>query len=370
VFSPVVKHSSIRTFFSIVAAHDLELEQLDVKTAFLHGELEEEIYMDQPEGFIVPGKENYVCKLKRSLYGLKQSPRQWYKRFDSFMLSHGFKRSKYDSCVYIKHVNGSPIYLLLYVDDMLIAAKSRKEITTLKRLLSSEFEMKDLGAAKKILGMEITRDRKAGLLFLSQHAYIEKVLQCFNMHDAQPVSTPIAPHFKLSVEQCASSDEDIEYMSKVPYCSVVGSLMYAMVCSRPDLSYVISIVRRYMSNPGKEHWRAVQWIFRFLRGTADHCLQFGRTAKGLIGYVDSDYAGDLDRKRSLTGYVFTVGSCAVSWKAVLQPVVALSTIEAEYMAIAAACKELIWLKGLYAELCGVNSCINLFSDSHRCNLSY
>jgi hypothetical protein len=125
----------------------------------------------------------------------------------------------------------------------------------------------------------------------------------------------------------------------------------------------MSIVSRYMSNPGKEHWRAVQWIFKFLRGTADHCLQFGRTAKGLIGYVDSDYTGDLDRRRSLTGYVFTAGSCAVSWKAVLQPVVALSTTEAEYMAIAEACKELIWLKGLNAELCGVDSFINLFSDS-------
>jgi hypothetical protein len=223
--------------------------------------------------------------------------------------------------------------------------------------------MKDLGAAKKILGMKITRDRKAGLLFLSQHAYIEKVLQRFNMHDAQSISTPIAPHFKLSAEQCARSDKDIEYMSKVLYCSVVGSLMYDMVCSRPDLSYAMSIVSRYMSNPGKKHWRAVQWIFRFLRGTTYHCLQFGRTAKGLIGYVDSDYAGDLDRRRSLTGYVFTVGSCAVSWKAVLQPVVALSTTEAEYMAIAEACKELIWLKGLYAELCGVDSCITLFSDS-------
>jgi hypothetical protein len=246
---------------------------------------------------------------------------------------------------------------------MLIAAKSMKEITTLKRLLSSEFEMKDLGAAKKILGMEITRDRKAGLLFLSQHAYIEKVLQRFNMHDAQPVSTPIAPHFKLSAEQCASSDEDIEYMSKILYCSVVSSLMYAMVCSRPDVSYAMSIVSVYMSNPGKEHWRAVQWIFSFIIGTADHCLQFGRTAKRLIGYVDSNYAGDLDRRRSLTGYVFTVGSCAVSWKDVLQPVVALSTTEPEYMAIAEACKELIWLKGLYAKLCGVDSCINLFSDS-------
>jgi hypothetical protein len=116
VFSPVVKHTSIRAFFGIVAVHDLELEQLDVKTAFLHSELEEEVYMDQPEGFVVPGKEDLVCKLKRSLYSLKQSPRQWYKRFGSFMLAHGFKRSQYDSCVYIKFVNGSPIYLLLYVD--------------------------------------------------------------------------------------------------------------------------------------------------------------------------------------------------------------------------------------------------------------
>jgi hypothetical protein len=141
IFSSVVKHSSICAFFGIVAMRDLELEQLDVKTTFLHGELEEEIYMDQLEGFIVPGKEDLVCKLKRSLYGLKQSPRQWYKRFDSFMLAHGFKRSQYESYIYIKFVNESPIYLLLYVDDMLIAAKSKKEITTLKAQLSSEFKM-------------------------------------------------------------------------------------------------------------------------------------------------------------------------------------------------------------------------------------
>ena len=209
--------------------------------------------MDQPEGFIVPGKEDFVCKLKKSLYGLKQSPRQWYKRFDSFMISHGFERSQYDSCVYIKFVDGSPIYLLLYVDDMLIAAKSKKEITTLKAHLSSEFEMKDLGAAKKILGMEITRNRDSRVLFLSQQNYIKKVLHRFNMHDAKSVSTPIAPHFKLSASQCPVSDEDVEYMSRVPYSSAVGSLMYAMVCSRPDLSYAMSLVSRYMANPGKDH---------------------------------------------------------------------------------------------------------------------
>jgi hypothetical protein len=223
--------------------------------------------------------------------------------------------------------------------------------------------MKDLGAAKKILGMEITRDRKSGLLFLSQHDYINKVLHRFNMPDAKKVTTPIAPHFKLSATQCLVTHEDIEYMSRVPYSSVVGSLMYAMVYSRPDLSYAMSLVSRYMANPGKEHWKDVQWIFRYLRGTFKACLKFGRTRKGLVGYVDSDYAGDLDKRRSLIGYVFTVGDCDVSWRATLQPVVAQSTTEAEYMAIAEACKESAWLKGLYVELCGDDSCVNLFCDN-------
>uniref|UniRef100_I1NVI3 Retrovirus-related Pol polyprotein from transposon TNT 1-94 n=1 Tax=Oryza glaberrima TaxID=4538 RepID=I1NVI3_ORYGL len=163
--------------------------------------------------------------------------------------------------------------------------------------------------------------------------------------------------------QCASTDEDVEYMSRVPYSSAVDSLMYAMVCSRPDLSHAMSLVSRYMANPGKEHWKTIQWIFRYFRGTADACLKFSRTDKGLVGYVDSDFAADLDKRRSLTGYVFTIGSCAVSWKATLQPVVAQSTTEAEYMAIVEACKESVWLKGLFAELCGVDSCINLFCDS-------
>ena len=182
------------------------------------------------------------------------------------------------------------------------------------------------------------------------------------MHDSKPVSTPIAPHFKLSAAQCPSSDEDVEYISKVPYSSDVGSLMYAMVCSRPDLSYAMSLVSRYMSNPGKEHWKTVQWIFRYLRGTSDSYLKFGRTDQGLIGYVDSDYAAHLDRRRSPTEYVFTIGSYAVSWKTTLQSVVVMSTRKAEYMAIAEACKESVWLKGLFAELCGVDSCIILFCD--------
>ncbi|KAG8475448.1 hypothetical protein CXB51_032200 [Gossypium anomalum] len=364
VFSPVVKHSSIRALLGIVAMHDLELEQLDVKTAFLHGELEEDIYMQQPEGFTVSEKEDYVCLLKKSLYGLKQSPRQWYKRFDSFMTSHDFKRSSFDSCVYFKKNNdGSFVYLLLYVDDMLIAAKDKGEIRKVKAQLSEEFEMKDLGPAKKILGMEILRDRKTSKLYLSQKGYIEKLLCRFNMRSAKPVSTPLAAHFRLSSALSPQSDDEIEYMSHVPYSSAVGSLMYAMVCSRPDLSYAVSAVSRYMANPGKEHWKAVQWILRYLRGTTDVCLQFGRTEDGVIGYVDADFTGDLDRRRSLTGYVFTIGGCAISWKATLQTTVALSTTEAEYMAITEACKEAIWLKGLFSELNEDLQISTVFCDS-------
>ncbi|KAG8474867.1 hypothetical protein CXB51_031602 [Gossypium anomalum] len=306
VFSPVVKHSSIRALLGIVTMHDLKLEQLDVKTAFLYGELEEDIYMQQPEGFTVSKKEDYVCLLKKSLYGLKQSPRQWYKRFDSFMTSHDFKRSSFDGCVYFKkNSDGSFVYLLLYVDDMLIAAKDKGEIKKVKAQLSEEFVMKDLGPAKKILGMEILRDRKASKLYLSQKGYIEKVLCRFNIQSAKPVSTPLAAHFRLSSALSPQSDDEIKYMSHVPYSSVVGSLMYAM---------------------------------------------FGRTEDGVIGYVDADFARDLDRRRSLTSYVFTIG-------------VAFTTTEAEYMAITEAYKEAIWLKGLFSELNDDLQISTVFCDS-------
>ncbi|CAL9112903.1 unnamed protein product, partial [Musa textilis] len=308
--------------------------------------------MEQPHGFEVDGKEDYVCLLKKSLYGLKQSPRQWYKRFDSFMLGHGYTRSMYDSCVYFRKLNdGSFVYLLLYVDDMLIAAKNLSEIHTLKMQLNSEFEMKDLGAAKKILGMEIKRDRGVGKLFLTQKNYIKKVLERFGMKNAKPVSTPLASHFRLSAAQSPQSFEEEEYMVKVPYSSAIGSIMYAMVCTRPDISQAVSVVSRYMSCPGKTHWQAVKWILRYLKGTSDACLEFGKNHDTLIGFVDSDYAADLDKRRSLTGYVFCVGGCAVSWKASLQPVVALSTTEAEYIAVTEAIKEVLWLRGLFSELC-------------------
>uniref|UniRef100_A0A2N9HC61 Integrase catalytic domain-containing protein n=1 Tax=Fagus sylvatica TaxID=28930 RepID=A0A2N9HC61_FAGSY len=332
------------------------LEQLDVKTAFLHGNLEEEIFMEQPEGFKQPGTKNLVCRLKKSFYGLKQSPRQWYKRFDSYMIQIGYTRCEYDCCVYVRILeDGSYIFLLLYVDDMLIAAKSMCEVNRLKSLLHKEFEMKDLGAAKKILGMEIRKDRGARKLWLSQKNYIRKVLEKFSMLDANPVRTPLANHFRLSGNQCPKNEEEIENMSKVPYASAVGCLMYAMVCTRLDLAHAVSTVSRYMANPGREHWNAVKWIFIYLKGTAKHGILFSRQlgTNSIVGYVDADYAGEVDDRRSTTGYVFTLSGGPICWKSTLQSIVAMSTTEAEYMAVAEAAKKALWLKGLVKEL-GLN----------------
>jgi hypothetical protein len=276
IFSPVVKMNSIRTILSLVVVEDLHLEQLDVKTTFLHGDLEEEIYRQQPQGYEVKGKENLVCRLKKSLYGLKQAPRQWYLNFDRFMTEQGYNRCHSDHYVYFKRLeNGSYIILLLYVDDMLVAGSNMQDINVLKKKLANSFAMKDLGAAKKILGMRITRDRKNHKLTLSQGEYTEKVLERFRMQNAKPVSTPLDNHFKLTKEMCPKTQEKIEYMSRVPYSSTVGSLMYAMVCTRPDIAHAVGVVSRYMNNPGKEHWEAVKWILRYLRGTTTHALCFG-----------------------------------------------------------------------------------------------
>eukprot|EP00253_Pinus_taeda_P027794 PITA_27794 len=303
IFSPVVKMTSIRTILSLVAAEDLHLEQLDVKTAFLHGDLEEEIYMQQPQGYEVKGKEKLVCRLKKSLYGLKQAPRQWYLKFDKFMSEQGYTRCHSDHCVYLKKRNdGSYIILLLYVDDMLVAGSNMQEINVLKRKLANSFAMKELGAAKQILGMRITRDRKNRKLTLSQN-------------------------------------------------------------ERPDIAHAVGVVSRYMNNPGKEHWMAAKWILRYLKGTTDQALCFGGSNISLQGYVDADMAGDRDNRRSTTGYVFTVGGTVVSWVSKIQSVVALSTTEAEYVAATEASKEMIWLQRFMGELSKEHDKGMLYNDS-------
>ncbi|KAH9723409.1 Integrase catalytic domain-containing protein [Citrus sinensis] len=326
IFSLVVKHSSIRILLAMVALFDLELGQMDVKTAFLHGNLEEKILMSQPEGFKEQGHEEHVCLLKRSLYGLKQSPRQWYRRFDQFMISNGYYRSKYDSCVYHGIINSGgnsrgAVYLLLYVADILIAGKNLSDIKKLKNLLKGKFEMKDLGSAKRILGIDIVRDRTAGTLFLSQSRYISKVLERFQMMDSKPVLTPLGAQFKLSEEMFPTSDVEED---------------------------------------------AVKWVLRYLKGTLDHGLMYGKSKHEVCevrGYIDFDFAGDSDRRKSISGYLFMLDSCLISWKATLQHIVALSSTEAEFVAATEAVKESMRLRGLLNELWLKQKTLEIFYDN-------
>ena len=348
IFSPVVKMVTIRTVLGLVAQEDLHLQQMDVKTAFLHGDLDEEIYMKQPEGFEIKGKESLVCKLKRSLYGLKQAPRQWYKRFDNFIKGVGFLRCEADHCCYFKTLEESYLILLLYVDDMLIVGADLHEINSLKTKLSEEFAMKDLGEARQILGMRISRSKEG--LKLSQEEYVKKVLKRFNMDDTKPVSTPLASHFRLSREQSPKTEDEMACMDKVPYASAIGSLMYAMICTRPDIAHAVGVVSRFMSNPGKEHWEAVKWIFRYLKGNPSLSLCFTKSKTGLQGYVDADNGGDIDSTKSTTGYVYTFGGTAICWVSKLQKIVSLSSCEAEYVAVTEATKEMIWLQSFLEEL--------------------
>ena len=323
IFAHVVKHVSIRLLLSIVVNHDLELEQLDVKTAFLHGDIDEEIYMEQPEGFLVKNKEDYVCHLKKSMYGLKQAPSQWNICFDSFMKELRFRRCEFNHCVYVKEATGGIyVYLLLYVDDMLVASKSMVEIEKVKKPLSGRFEMKDMGCARRILGMDIQRDCAGGVLTLSQSSYVEKVLQTFNMNDSTAVTTHVGSHFKLKAVENGEQETETK---NVPYSNAIGSIMYVIrtIC---DLAYAVGLVSRYMSRPGLMHWAAVKWVLRYMKGTKEHKLVFRKNGNFKVeGFCDADFSADLDKRRSISGYVFSAGGNVISWRSCLQPVVALST---------------------------------------------
>ncbi|XP_075101416.1 secreted RxLR effector protein 161-like [Nicotiana tabacum] len=222
--------------------------------------------------------------------------------------------------------------------------------------------MKDLGEAKKILGIEIKKDRHSKKLYLSQKEYLKRVIDRFGMNEnTKSVSTHLAPHFKLSATMSPKNEAERECISRIPYVNVVGSLMYAIVCTRSDISHVIGVVSRYMHDPGKEHWQAVKWIVWYIRNTVDVGLIFEqKDSQYLVGYCDSDYAGDLEKCRSTTGYIFTFANTLVSWKSTLQSMITLSTTEAEYMAITEAVKKAIWLQGLPRELGIGQESITLF----------
>uniref|UniRef100_A0A3Q7I4I4 Reverse transcriptase Ty1/copia-type domain-containing protein n=1 Tax=Solanum lycopersicum TaxID=4081 RepID=A0A3Q7I4I4_SOLLC len=244
----------------------------------------------------------------------------------------GFKKTSLDHCAFVqKFSDGDFIIVVLFVDDMLVVGHNTCRIQKLKQELSKSFAMKELGTTRQILDMQIVRDRKAKKFVLSQEKYIQKVLRRFSMDKAKGVSASLAMHFKLSTKQCPSSDDEKEDMKKVHYASIVGSLMYVMVYIRPDITHAVGIVSHFLSNPEREHWNDVKWPI-------------------ICGYTDSDMAGDIDTPKSTSGYLVTFAGRAVSWQSRLQKCVALSTTEAELIAVVEACKELIWMKRFLGEL--------------------
>ena len=322
MFSPVVKHTSIRILLAVVARMDWELEQMDVKTAFLHGNLEETIYMCQPEGFIKPGMENKVCLLKKSIYGLKQASRQWHMKFYEHMLKSGFLTSKYDECVYIKSQGGAVVaYLLLYVDHMLLAGSCNIEVQKVKKDLKAAFDMKDLGPAKQILEMTIHRDRSKKRIWLTQAGYVSRVMKKFHMENVKEVSIPMGQHYKLSIDQRPKNEAEEEEMQQIPYASMIGSIMYAMISTRPNIAQVVSVTNRFMSSYGKEHWSALKWLMKYLKGATNVGILFDgmscHEGDELKGWCDSDYAGNVDTRKSQSGYIFTLYGSVVSWKSSL-----------------------------------------------------
>ena len=244
-FSPVSSKDSFRVIMALVAHFDMELHQMDVKTAFLNGDLNEEVYMMQPEGFMTNDSGKLVCRLKKSIYGLKQASRQWYLKFHSVVASYGFVENKVDQCIYCKVSGRKFIFLILYVDDILLASSVLGLLHETKRMLSKNFDMKDLGEASFVLGIEIHRNRSRGLLGLSQRAYVDRILERFNMQQCKPGIAPVCKGDKLSLSQCPHSDIEKAQMKNVPYASALGSIMYAQVCTRPDIAFATGLIGRY-----------------------------------------------------------------------------------------------------------------------------
>jgi transposase InsO family protein len=353
-FAPVAKMSTVRVILSLAVNLDWPLRQLDVKNAFLHGDLLEEVYMDPPPGFTPKGGK--VCKLKKALYGLKQSPRAWFGRFSHSMKKYGFKQAMADHTLFYKRVGTDITLLIVYVDDMIVTGSNLHEIGELRDYLAKEFEMKDLGDLKYFLGIEVSRSKQE--LFLSQRKYTLDLLAETGNSACQPVDTPIEVNHGLSI-----------YPDQIPtnkerYQRMVGKLIY-LTHTRPDISYAVSVVSQFMHNPSEQHMSAVNRILAYLKSSPGKGILFSRHGHlDIVGYTDSDFAGSkLDRK-STSGYLSFVGGNLVTWRSKKQKVVSLSSAEAEYRALHHATTELTWLNILLTELgFGSEKPMTLFCDN-------
>ncbi|KAL7284900.1 hypothetical protein ACG7TL_002214 [Trametes sanguinea] len=349
-FSPVARFESIRYLLAHTALEDWDIESMDVKTAFLNGDLEEEIYMEQPEGWVVRGKENYVCLLKKAIYGLKQASRQWNLKIHKSLLDLGFTRTYSDAGVYVYWRQGGEkvTIVVLYVDDLLLLGDDRQHIKQVKDALKKQYKMTDLGAVKRFLGLRISRDRTIRRIDIDQEEYIQSVIERFEMADCKPSRTPLPAG---AVLESSEQPEPASDSFRQRYQSLIGSLLYAALGTRPDIDFAVNRLSKYNANPSDAHWHYAKYVLRYLQGTKHFRLRYdGASNDGLLVYSDSDWGEDRDNRRSTSGYVFLMAGGAISWASRRQPTVSLSSTEAEYLAASDTCRQIAWLRTFGTEL--------------------
>ncbi|KAK1679188.1 hypothetical protein QYE76_040036 [Lolium multiflorum] len=351
-FSPVVKPTTIRLLLSIAVTRGWSLRQLDVQNAFLHGVLEEEVYMRQPPGFTDPDRPDYICRLTKALYGLKQAPRAWHARLATALRAHGFSPSTADSSLFLLHKPTITMYLLVYVDDIILVSSSQIAADALVRSLGADFAVKDLGRLHYFLGVEVS-PHAAGLI-MTQKKYSLELLQRAGMLKCKPIATPMSSTDKLTaVDGMLLSPADA-----TEYRSIVGGLQYLTI-TRPDISFAVNRVCQYLQAPRDTHWSAVKRILRYVRLTVSHGLHIRPHPSGVLSaFSDADWAGSPDDRRSTGSYAVFYGSSLIAWSARKQATVSRSSTEAEYKAVGDATAEIIWVQSLLREL-----------DSTKCEIT-
>jgi hypothetical protein len=352
IFAPVIRFATVRTLLAVTALRDYSISQLDVSTAYLYADVEEEIYMEQPLGYEMSGPEGQklVCRLNKSIYGLKQAGRNWNKHLDKWLKSYGLKQSRVDPCLYTARRSTALNFfaIAIYVDDILIISSRKEKTQDFIQKISKPFRITNLGEIHWLLGTKIVRTQ--GGLQLNQEKYINDILKRFGMQDCKPTVTPILPT-KRPKEEEQQQVQTLQEKEKQTYMSIIGCLIYAAVMTRPDISFAVSKLSQKMSNPDHDDWIAAKRVLRYLKGSTSLALNYKKNETNeLIGYVDADWGNDSDSRRSTTGYVFLLAGAAISWISKRQATVALSSTEAEYMAACTATREAIYLRQLLNNL--------------------
>ena len=345
-FSPTAKITSIRMLMQLAVQNDYYINQMDVKSAYLNADIDAEIYLDQPEGYCKQSDNGskLVWKLKKSLYGLKQSGRNWNELFHTFLSSDGFKQSLSDTCVYTKLTNESIIIVIIWVDDVLIACNDLHVLDDFKNNLSQKFRMKDLGELSWFLGIKF--DQTDNCITMNQSKNISKMLHRFNMNDCHPKPSPcVATATNFDIADSKACNQKL-------YQEIIGSLIYVMSCTRPDICFIVSKLSQFMHSPTNTHMNMAKNVLKYLKGTMNYCLTFKKSNEiTLLGYSDSDWGSSSDRK-SISGYCFKMcdDGPLISWRSKKQPIVSLSSCEAEYVAMTSAIQEAKFLKMLMLDM--------------------